>query len=270
MADFVARSNLFVPQEVGRPPIEETGNPIPVRDWEQNYFKPPDPDLVPRGLPVMRGRLYVPEPPVDPPDIVPKSYVDGLLAGEADLSSIWQPYIVGNLWMGNFMTTMAGGLLPRPTCRLSIGYLSEAYNFDQARLNIWMNASPGAIARLGMYSVDPETLLPTSLLDDFGVVDLSSNGEKIIAITKTYGPGMYGLAVQNENGSSNPGFTFDMCSNYCSPYGWLAPTVGIGTIQYAFQIGVATVIPGALPLPGVWAYTQLQQWGGGLALRRAA
>ena len=223
MADFVARSNLFAPQGVGRPEIGDTGNPIPVREWEQNYYKPRDPEIVARGAPGMRGELYVPEPPVDPSDIVPKSYVDGLMAGEGVLSNPWQPYIVGNLIMGNWMTTMAGAVRTRPSAYLSLLYLSDTYYFDRASCHTWIAGGVGATAHLGIYEVDPDTLLPTSLKHDYGTADISATGQHdiLLAPPRAYGPGHYGLCIQNEGGTANPAFTFEMSGLAVPPSFWM-------------------------------------------------
>lgn len=72
-------------------------------------------------------------------------------------------------------------------------YISGAGTFDNACIGV-TTAAASSTARIGLYAAHATSFAPDSLLYDWGTVDCSTTGDKLISIAVTLDPGLYWLA----------------------------------------------------------------------------
>jgi len=242
---------------------------------EPQWVDRDDPSLT--GLP---GTLYVPRVPVESSEVVCKAYVDNFMA--VPFSHILQPWVAGR-WYGSSWGDQFGGVTGwvRGWGRMDVMHLGKNFSFDQVGFRTsTVGFGTGSALDIGIYRVDPTTLLPTSLL-----VQIPTFGPSL-TISTTYttalpgGPltwsGLLGLYAQITGGTGN-GSVVSVCQSgnrgenvfgFLSPYqGSMVESGGVGGEPYALLY--RTAISGTLPPVSAFTHNDMSSGGSGVMLRRA-
>jgi len=121
----------------------------------------------------------------------------------------------------------------------------------------------GAVVRLGIYAADPATLLPATLLREWGTVDASTSGEKALNLgagsEHDPGVGMVWMAAVIQGGAA-------VTSRYVAYAGYGASILGESTTgsstqsyQYPYWDGVTGALPASLSTPTGFAEVAIYQ-----------
>lgn len=241
-----------------------------------------EPQWVNRDDPSMEGNpgtLYVPRTPTSDSDVVCKAYVDNFMA--IPFSHILQPWVAGR-WYGSSWGDQFGGVngWVRGWGRMDVMHLGRNFTFDQVGFSVGsVSFGTGSSADIGIYRIDPTTLLPTQLLHQetgFGLpLSLGTTFTRDLTGGNKTWSGLLGLYLQVTGGTAN-GNMIAICQGgnrgenvfgYASPYqGMLVESAGAGGEPYAFIYRSA--ISGTLPPVSVFTHSDMSSGGSGVMLRR--
>lgn len=220
---------------------------------------------------MISGFLTLFQDPTEDLHAVTKRYVDSATAGVFDP----RPRTIGTWYTQQFAngqadtTTTAAG-----EGRMSLMFAGGAHSWD--RIGLSLQVSGTRTWRLGVYSIDSTTFLPTALLLDAGTVSaVGATGLRSITISLSTTSQWLGLAnVLETTGTGNyrgNRMNIDSGSGGFQFFGTASPVPSAGIVFVNNVLVCATGVAG-LPSPGSWAPhpNNSQEPDGGVFLRKSA
>jgi hypothetical protein len=224
------------------------------------------------GDTMISGFLTLFQDPVDPLHAVTKQYVDNATAGVFDP----RPRATAKWYTQQFSNTAGNTTGPAVVGdgRMALLFAGGSHSWDRIAIHVAVVGT--RTARLGVYSMNSTTLLPTALLVDAGtvsfaglvdirsiVISLSTTAQwlGLAYVLETTGTGSYlGRTFNLDNGSG--GFQF---------FGTDDPSPSGGIVNVNNVLVCSTGIAG-MPAPGAWSYDPAtsQTLDGGVFLRKSA
>lgn len=107
-------------------------------------------------------------------------------------------------WMGwtipaNGADTATGGSCTSANMYFTPMLFARRTVLDRVVLTVATAGTTGTVSRVGLYTADPVTFAPTTLVTDFGSVATDTTGTKEITTSQTVDPGLWWFAVAQSN-----------------------------------------------------------------------
>jgi len=206
-------------------------------------------------------------------EIISKEYVDAFSAGVGRLNeSLRQPYQLSRWYSSSHGQRRSASTWADGDCVMSLIYvgLTSSITVDALRYEV-TTAVAASTARVGLYTVDFNTLLPTALLVDGGTGSTAAVAKVTVTLSTPQvltSPGWYGLAIAMQGGAV--AFSCDKLGgsvNMQTPYGWSAlPFTTATNAKYGLLVAATG---GSLPSAGSFTSATTVNYGSGLWLRRS-
>jgi hypothetical protein len=148
-----------------------------------------------------------------------------------------QNYALPGWYTPSGLTSSAGGFRFANTIYWTPIYVAKSAVFDRIGIHVGTAGTSGSVTRLGIYTADASTLMPSTLVQDFGTVASDSNGQKDVTINLTLAAGTYWIAAcsstnvtcHQPGGAYVPPFTATSWSPSAAP-GFIPETSGQTTV----------------------------------------